>query len=106
MVTTQELAAAATAGLRDCSYDIGPFITLVDGPEFEETWAFRQKLLEAQIEGADLVAISRADLLENQSRARIEHVLKDVASNLIELSTVNNRGMEPILNLVAPDCWT
>jgi G3E family GTPase len=104
MVTTQELGDAAAAGLRDCAYDVGPFITLVDGPEFEATWAERRSLLQAQIAGADLVAISKSDLVESHNRERISEALKYDSSNLVELSTLTKLGMDSIINLVATDC--
>ncbi len=100
MVTTQELNAAAASGLRDCSYDIGPFITLVDGPEFEATWADRQKLLLAQIAGADLAAISRADMLEKPQRDRIREILKGNSEKIIELSTLQELGTEFIVDAI------
>ena len=34
MVLTQEMLDATRMGLRDVSYEIGPFITLIDGPDF------------------------------------------------------------------------
>ena len=34
-VVTQELRDVSAMGLRDIKYDIGPFITLVDGPDFD-----------------------------------------------------------------------
>ena len=38
MVVTQELLDVTAMGLRDIHYDIGPFITLVDGPQFGFMW--------------------------------------------------------------------
>jgi G3E family GTPase len=103
MVTTQELSAAAASGLRDCSYHIGPFITLVDGPEFEATWAERQMLLRAQISGADLVAVSRVDMLEKHQRDRILEILKQDTEKIIELSTLQELGTEFIVDVVNPN---
>lgn len=103
MVTAEELRAAVAAGRRDCTYDIGPFITLVDGAEFEATWAERRKLVLAQIAGADLVAISRADMLREHKRDEIGDVLKQDSKNIVQLSTLKEFGMEPIMRLVDPD---
>jgi G3E family GTPase len=103
MVTTRELAAAATIGLRDCAYDIGPFITLVDGPDFEFVWAERRNLVVAQIAGADLVAVSRVDMQEDEKLAEIKQCLKPHARNLVELSPMKGRGLESVMKLLDPD---
>jgi G3E family GTPase len=100
MVTTQELTAVATVGLRDCSYEVGPFITLVDGPDFEFVWAERQKLVLAQIAGADLVAVSRVDLQDNNNLAEIKKSLEPYSHNLIELSSVKGLGLGSVMRLM------
>lgn len=100
MVTTQELTAVASAGLRDCTYDVGAFITLVDGPDFEVVWAERQRLVLAQIAGADLVAISRADMQDDKRLAEIKSLLQPHSRNVVELSPLNGLGLESVMKLV------
>lgn len=97
MVTTQELRDAASIALRDIAYDIGSFITLIDGPDFEYVWEERRDLLMAQISGADLVAISRADLLSPRDAETVMESLKDFATNLAVLSVYDGRGIDTVL---------
>jgi len=90
----------STVGLRDCSYEVGPFITLVDGPDFELVWAERQKLVLAQIAGADLVAVSRADMQNSKKLADIKKLLEPYSQNLIELSSLKGLGLASVMRLV------
>ncbi len=64
MIVTQELRTVTNMGLRDIKYDIGPFITLIDGPSFSFQWQERPKLLLGQIQDADSIALSRTDLID------------------------------------------
>ena len=77
-------------GLRDVKYDMGPFITLVDGPTFEFSWQERKALLLGHITDADQVVISRSDLLEKEKLQNIKKILKEYVDGIIGLST--NRG--------------
>jgi G3E family GTPase len=83
MVVTQELRNVAAMGLRDIDYETGPFITLVDGPLFEFLWSERQALLLGQVKNADLVAVSRVDLIDHDELQSIGNVLKDYCDPLI-----------------------
>ena len=77
-------------GLRDVKYDIGPFITLVDGPAFKFSWQDRKALIIGHITDADLVVISRSDLVKKEKLENIKKILKDYVDGIIDLST--NRG--------------
>jgi G3E family GTPase len=103
MVTTQELAAAATIGLRDCAYDVGPFITLVDGPDFEFIWEERRNLVLSQVTGADLVAVSRVDMQDHAALEQVKESLKPYATRLVELSPLKGQGLEAVMQLLDPD---
>ncbi len=100
MVTTDEMRRAASMGLRDVNYDLGPVITLVDGIDFENTWAERRVLMTSQIKGADLVALSRADLLREHRREDICGVLREYADNVIMLSVTDNLGLDCIIGFI------
>ncbi len=102
MVTTKELAAAATIGLRDCAYDLGPFITLVDGLDFEIVWTDRRNLVLSQIAGADMVAVSRADRQNGEKLLEIRELLRPYAQNLVELSPLTGQGLESVMRLLDP----
>jgi G3E family GTPase len=90
MVVTQELRNVSAMALRDVSFDIGPVITLVDGPMFDSWWHERKQLLLGQIADADIVAVSRADLMEQKQLEKVQNTLKGHANGIITLS--NNRG--------------
>jgi G3E family GTPase len=99
MVVTQELRNVAAMGLRDIDYQTGPFITLVDGPLFEFLWSERRALLLGQVEDADLVAISRVDLIGDDELRNIGNVLKDYCDPLI-LSVHEGACVKEMVNLI------
>ncbi|MBI5251168.1 MAG: hypothetical protein HY912_16895 [Desulfomonile tiedjei] len=100
MVTTQELVAASKLAQRDCNYEIGPVITLVNAEDFEFLWEERRNLLVAQMEDADLVALSRADLQEKTVLGRIKTEIEPFSKEIIELSTAKGQGLERVMNLL------
>lgn len=87
-------------GLRDVYFDVGPVITLVDGEGFEDTWAERRALMTSQVKGADLVAVSRADILEPYRREDICRKLREFTGNLITLSVTDNLGLDCVIELI------
>jgi G3E family GTPase len=97
MVLTQEMLDATRMGLRDVSYDIGPFITLIDGPAFNQIWEERQPLLRGQIYKADLVAVSRADLLSEGDYLSVINTLDGVSSSILGLSVETGKGFEEVI---------
>ncbi len=97
MVLTQEMLDATRMGLRDVSYDIGPFITLIDGPAFNQIWEERQPLLRGQIYKADLVAVSRADLLSEGEYLSVINTLDSVSSSILGLSVETGKGFEEVI---------
>lgn len=100
MVVTRELRNVSAMGLRDVTYEIGPFITLVDGPAFEFTWKERRALLLGQIGEADVVAVSRADLLDAEQLDRVTASLKPHSSGVFELSALEGRGLEEVVAMI------
>ncbi len=99
MVVTQELRNVAAMGLRDIHYETGPFITLVDGPLFEFLWSERKALLLGHVKDADLVAISRVDLISKDELKHIEDVMKDYCDPLI-LSMKDAAAVNEIIHLI------
>jgi G3E family GTPase len=87
MIVTKELRNVTKMGLRDIQYDIGPFITLIDGPSFSFNWEERPKLILGQMQDADRVALSRRDMIDSK---QIEHIRKilDVAGNNLLLTDI------------------
>ena len=96
MVVTEELRQVAAMGRRDIRYEIGPFITLVDGPLFGFLWQERRKLLIGQVSDADVVAISRCDQIDPQELQEIQNLLAEYHSGIDELSVHQNLGLETI----------
>ncbi len=103
MVVTAELKQVAAMGRRDIFYDIGPFITLVNGPDFDCLWQERSFLMTGQIQGADLVAISRSDLMNDTEVVRVRQRLVEYASEVIRVSVIGHVGLDRILAMVAGD---
>lgn len=100
MVVTRELRNATSMGLRDVRYEIGPFVTLVDGPTFDFSWQERRALLLGQITDADLVLVSRTDLAEQERLAEIEGTLKEYCNGVLSLSTRLGQGIEEVVKMV------
>jgi len=100
MVVTRELRNATSMGLRDVSYEIGPFVTLVDGPTFDFSWQERRALLLGQITDADLVLVSRTDLIESERLNEIGGTLKGYCNGVIGLSTHLGQGIEEVVEMV------
>ena len=100
MVVTQELRDVTAMGLRDIRYDIGPLITLVDGPLFEFLWSERRALLLGQVKDADLVAVSRADSIDSGELNTIRQELDRYSSNVIALSIRNGDGLAEVVKRV------
>ena len=101
MVVTQELRDVTAMGLRDIRYDIGPFITLVDGPLFEFLWSERRSLLLGQVKDADLVAVSRADSIDVGELNKVRQALSGYCSNLIPLSVRSGDGLAEVVKRVS-----
>jgi G3E family GTPase len=100
MVLTQEMLDATRMGMRDVSYEIGPFITLIDGPAFAQVWEERQPLLLGQIHKADLVAVSRADLLPPENFRKIIASLNGYREHVFPLSIRTGLGLEEVIHKI------
>lgn len=101
MVLTQEMLDATSMGQRDVRYEVGPFITLIDGPAFSQVWIERQPLIKGQIYKADLVAVSRADLLSPEKYKEIQETLNGVSHSIIGLSVEKGQGLEEVMQKLA-----
>jgi len=95
MIVTSELRDVTKMALRDIQYEIGPFITLIDGPSFSFNWEERPKLLLGQMQDADRVAISRTDLINAKELEHIRGSLK-AATNTLLLSTQNSSSINEL----------
>ena len=102
MVVTQELQNVTAMAHRDVRYQTGPLITLVDAPRFSFMWAERQQLIIGQIDGADIVVLSRSDKPEDVSPDDIRNVLR-AYRNEIDLLSVRDSGSLEKLMLAVPE---
>ena len=101
MVLTQEMLDATRMGLRDVTYQIGPFITLIDGPDFTQVWEERRPLILGQIHKADLVAVSRADLVQKAEYKKILDTLDGVTNSILGLCVEKGQGIEEVMQILA-----
>jgi G3E family GTPase len=103
LVITNEIRTALSMGLRDVSYEIGPFIALVDAPTFEYSWEERKTTILNHVVGADVVAITRIDLVEPEYLETIRDALMDYANTnrLLNLSFPLRQGMNDIIGMVS-----
>ena len=100
MVVTQELQNVTAMGHRDIRYQTGPLITLVDVPRFSFMWAERRQLIIGQINGADIVALSRCDKIEDLSLDEIRNELRSYRNEIDLLSVHDSSSLENILTAV------
>jgi G3E family GTPase len=100
MVVTQELRDVMAMGRRDITYEIGPLITLVNGPEFDSQWQNRSFLMIGQMKDADLVLLSRSDLMDACGIHALEQKLMDYVRSLLPLSDPCNRGVKEVVMAV------
>jgi G3E family GTPase len=100
LVVTSELRAVTSMALRDISCTIGPFIILVDGPGFGTLWQERQLLLLGQVAGADLVAVSKADLMSSEGLEEIAIALHSHCRGVLFLSARSGSGMKEVVKKI------
>jgi G3E family GTPase len=93
LVVTEEMRGANRMAQRDINYTSGPYITLVDGPNFQALWQERQPLLLGQLTGADLVAVSKSDLMSAAGMEAIMDTLKGYCRNILRLSGHSGSGL-------------
>ncbi|MCB2185679.1 MAG: hypothetical protein KQJ78_04635 [Deltaproteobacteria bacterium] len=103
MVLTKETRDVTAMGQRDIRYVNGPVVTLVDGPGFAFNWQERGPLLRGQIMGADLVAVSRADLLDEDELYAVEQELAELSEGIFRLSLPRQWGVPQILAALASE---
>jgi G3E family GTPase len=96
MIVTNELRNVTKMGLRDIQYDIGPVITLIDGPSFSFNWEERPKLLLGQMQDADRVALSRTDMIDSTQIEHIRKILDVAGDNLLLLSKHNSSSINEL----------
>jgi G3E family GTPase len=83
-------------GLRDICYDVGPIITLIDGPSFSFNWEERPKLLLGQMQDVDRVVISRTDMIDSKQIEHIRKILNVAGNNLLLLSNQNTYSINEL----------
>ena len=100
MIVTRELRDVVKIGLRDIKYDIGSFVTLIDGPSFSFQWEERSKLLLGQVQTADIIAISRTDMIESNQIEQIRNTLTLTDNNLLLLSRETSFAVEELVQQI------
>jgi G3E family GTPase len=96
MIVTKELRNVTKMGLRDIQYDIGPFITLIDGPSFSFNWEERPKLLLGQMQDVDRVVLSRTDMIDSKQIEHIRKILDVAGNNLLLLNKQNSSSINEL----------
>ena len=74
---------------------------LIDGPAFTQVWEERRPLLLGQIHKADLVAVSRADLVPEDEYYKILDALDGVSNSILGLSAEKGQGLEEVMQILA-----
>jgi len=90
MIVTKELQDVLKMGLRDIRYEIGPLITLIDGPTFSFQWEERPKLIHGQIQNADIIVLSRVDRIDAVTVEQIRSKLNLSKESLLLLDQKND----------------
>ena len=100
LVISEEMRQATRMALRDVNFSNGPFITLVDGPGFQDLWKERQPLLLGQIAGADVVALSKSDLLSPGRMEAIMDTIQGYCHGIYRLSVHTGSGVEDLVKAI------
>jgi G3E family GTPase len=100
MVTTQEMKYAASIALRDVKYEIGPFITLVNAAEYDDTRRERESLLMAQVHGADVTCVTKGDLAGPQRVNEIKEDLGVLCPRVIALNPFTGEGIPALIDMI------
>jgi len=100
LVATSEMRNVISMARRDVTYDFGPFITLVEGPAFPTLWQERRPLLLGQLAGADLVAVSKSDLMDAHGIEEIINTLEAHCNGITQLSARSGLGMEEVVKII------
>ncbi len=100
MVVTQELKNVMAMGRRDITYEIGPMITLIDGPDFDSLWQDRSFLMIGQIKDASMVLLTRTDLVEEACIHEIQQRLLNYTDSLVPVSVPSDRGIQEVMTAV------
>ena len=96
MVTTREMRNVSAMGQRDIRYEAGPFLTLINGLDFEFLWNERRRLVSEQIDGADWVIVNRMDDLAPEETAFIRQTLSDCRQRLLTARGTDGPIMESL----------
>ncbi len=102
LVVTKEMQNVLPMGQRDVQYEIGPFITLIDGPTFEFAWEERNKLLQKHILDSDRVYISRSDRIDNAKIDNIKNALESIydKENIYPLGKPRSKNFGDLIKFV------
>jgi G3E family GTPase len=102
LVTTNEIRGATTMGFIYITYEIGPYIALIDAATFELLWEERRPTLLNHARGADMVAITRIDLVGEREVDSISSRLGNHINGVpvIKLGSERNDGLNEALALI------
>lgn len=96
MVTTREMRNVSAMGQRDIRYEAGPFLTLINGLDFEFLWNERRRLVSEQINGADWVIVNRMDDLSAEEAAFIHQTLADCRQRPLAANGLDRPALESL----------
>lgn len=100
MVVSKEMKNVVAMGLRDLRYEVGPLITLFDSKKFPVNWLNRRALLLGQASGADMLLLSKADLVD---QTEIDDILLQLSAwnfSTYPLSTIHNLGLNEVTEAI------
>lgn len=100
MVITKEMRDVSAMAKRDVSYDIGSFLTLIDGDDFDFLWEARRPLLMGQISDADAVLITKTDLIDADRLNEITSELSGISKTLLNFSVTDEGSLESVMQQI------
>lgn len=101
MVVTSEMRQVIAMAMRDITFEAGPLITLIDGPNFDSLWDERRQLIIGQITDADIIAVSRKDRISNSDVEAIYSKLTPYSQNQCSISTRKDSGVKPLRDAIS-----
>ncbi len=99
MVVAYRLKNVFLMGLRDVKYEVGPLISLVDGPDFDLNWRERNQVILNHVKETDLAVISRADLVDEKKKTEIRENLAPYRKSIPAISVRREQGLDELVSL-------
>jgi G3E family GTPase len=103
----RQVKAAAAMGGRTAKIEIGPVIVLFDSTRPDELldMELMGRLVTAQLEDADIVAVSKVDVVTAEEAQRAMEAARTVipGAHFMQVSAISGQGLSDLVDLIVAD---